>query len=249
MSACWNRNSVSTGDINCYDGAIVLQIQHWALVCLMLAPNLGKNNRCLAFASILFTPWYAEWSDFSVSAWSCWGMRILLPFIGAPSRQYIFLVYGPENTSYGWEFIAWLGGSHFVQNLLRYSILHLWPPWLWSFPMLYLSTWVTSIYQHRGRFNSTVDRLGWINHNCLKRLMYWVLLHLCCWHMIVFARVLRWGTNWVSGYAVGCHIEFSGIVFNMEWNFYISVCSLKFNRRGFFIFSRTWSENILVSSW
>ena len=46
---------------------------------------------------------------------------------------------------------------------------------------------VAFVHRRKSRFNNTVDRLGWVNHNSLKRLMYRVLLRLCCWNAIIFS--------------------------------------------------------------
>ena len=54
----------------------------------MLASRPGQNNRCLAFASIPFTPSCAAWSDSSTSAQSCRGIRILSALTVAPFKQY-----------------------------------------------------------------------------------------------------------------------------------------------------------------
>ena len=230
-TACWNGNSGSTGDIKGslgWDGAIVLQIRHWALVCLALAPNQGQNNRCLAFASLPFMLWCAEWRNSSTSARSCRDMRLSLPLIDTPSRHgrrrpfsfysWRFIeTHDPENTSYGWEVIAWLGKAilyKICKGLAFFVCTHRsYDP----FQCYSLQPRVAFVHRRRGLFNSSVDRLGWVNRNCLKGLMYRILLRLSCWRVIIFPRVLRWGTCWVSGSAIGCRIEFSGTVFNPEF--------------------------------
>ena len=57
-----------------------LQIWHWAVVCRTLASKPSQNRHCLAFASMLLTPWCAEWRDLSTSAQSLHNVRILFSF-------------------------------------------------------------------------------------------------------------------------------------------------------------------------
>ena len=132
-----------------------------------------------------FTPWRAELSDSSTSAWSCRDMRILLPLIGTPSRQYIFFVHGPENTSYGREVVAWLEEKKSAK--VRHSSSVAAVATILSHPGV--------AFIRRRRLNSTADLLGWVNRNCLKGIMYRVLLRLLCWRAIIFRRVLRWSTR------------------------------------------------------
>ena len=152
---CWNVNSRSAGEIKGslgWDGSIVLQMWHWDLVCLMLIFRHGQNNRCLAFASIPFTP-CAAWSDSSTSTRSCRGIRILLALAVTPSK------YGPENPNYGREVVAW-----FEEAVWDYVCFD--PAFFISgrrgdnpFPRTRLQLGVTSVHRREGGFDCSVDNL------------------------------------------------------------------------------------------
>ena len=73
------------------------------------------------------------------------------------------------------------------------------------------------------------------------------ITQLICWVVSILVIPLGFGdAGYLEVHSVAA-FSFPGTC--LMWNLYINERSLKVNRRGFFIFSMTWSENIFTSVW
>jgi len=129
------------GSFGC-DGAFSLHCLHWDLVRRTDASRLGQKNRCLAFDSILFVPWWAAWSPSKTIFRSGDGISILWSLNDSWSppqtRSVVFLLHSIAGAIAN-------SGLKFTLNFSSISPNFVIAPFLTIFVTIYVVTLCTYI--------------------------------------------------------------------------------------------------------
>ena len=193
----------------------------------MLASWPGQNNHCLVLAIIPLMLWCAECNASSNLALNCYGIRILSPFMGTSSRQYNW-----SAISQNW----WIFGSSLWYDFENQSWIYV--ASIWHFSLAAVAAAILILSQVMVRNLGSWAYVALIDA-CIFRSI--------CWMVLMVVALLCSNNVRCLEVQSGIVLSFPGMCF--IWNLYINDLSLKSNRRGFFMVSRIWSENIFISDW